>query len=115
MSPEERSGWLGGGQLERHTPRTIVSFRELELHLESVRAQGYALNDEEIYQGVRALAAPVRDYSGEVVAAVGFLGPATRITLERIPQLAEAVVAVAEEISRQAGHSHQDQRRDVAG
>lgn len=63
------------------TSRTVASVEALRTELTRVRAQGWALVNQELEEGLRALAAPVRDPSGRVVAAVNVSAHATR-TLE---------------------------------
>jgi len=90
--------------LDRFTAKTITSLDELRSHLQDIKAQGYAVDDEEFHNGVRCIAAPVRDYRREVVASVGISGPATRIMPERIPELAEMVREVGNGFSRALGY-----------
>lgn len=68
-------------RLERLTGRTVTSIEALRAELARVRAQGWALVNQELEEGLRAVAAPVRDGSGTVVAAVNVSAHATR-TLE---------------------------------
>jgi len=79
----------------RYTPATLTSRRELDADLRLVRERGYSVSDEERLPGVRAVAAPVRDGSGRVFAAVALQGPAVRFGDDRLPGLAEAVLATA--------------------
>ncbi len=85
--------------LEAYTPRTITDPVMLRAHLDQVRQAGYALDDEEFDLGVRCLAAPVFDFRGKVIGAIGISGPATRMSLERIPELAAGVVDTARALS----------------
>ncbi|MEW6771912.1 MAG: IclR family transcriptional regulator [Bacillota bacterium] len=73
--------------LRQFTINTIVNPEQLLLHIERVRAQGYAVSAEELADSLRGLAAPIMDVHGRVVAAVGIVGPASRLTLERINRL----------------------------
>jgi len=85
------------------TPRTLTTAKAMAQELERILAQGYALDDEEFCEGIRCLAAPVRDNTGRVIAALGITGPTTRFTRERIGSCAEKVLAAAEELSRSLG------------
>jgi IclR family transcriptional regulator, KDG regulon repressor len=85
--------------LPAYTPRTIATMESLRAHLERVRQVGYAVDDEESEYGMRCLAAPVRDYTGRVVAALGISGPSTRLTLDRTHQLSSTIVAAANRLS----------------
>lgn len=90
--------------LARLTPNTITTIPELKEELHSVRNRGYAVDNSEMEEGLRCIGAPVRDFSGEVVAAVSIAGPAFRITSERVPALSKNVVSAANELSVELGY-----------
>lgn len=90
--------------LPMFTPRTITDRTVLTVHIDQVRRQGYAVDDEEHVPGVRCIAAPVFDFSGRVVAAIGTSGPAGRVTYEKLPELTQTVVTVANDLSRRLGN-----------
>jgi DNA-binding IclR family transcriptional regulator len=90
--------------LRRYTARTLTDPRRLRKELERVRARGYAVDDEEHDVGVRCVAAPIRNYTGAVIASLSVSGPATRITPEAIPGLAERVKEAAGKLSLQLGY-----------
>jgi IclR family transcriptional regulator, KDG regulon repressor len=96
--------------MARFTPRTITDRDDLIRHLGQVAARGWALDDEEFTSGLRCLAAPLRDASGAVVAALGVAGPAARVTLERVDPLAALLCATATQLSHALGD-----RRPSAG
>jgi DNA-binding IclR family transcriptional regulator len=90
-------------ELRPMTPRTITAIPSFQQELERVRVQGYAVDDEEFAQGLRCLAAPVRNFTGNVVAAIGISGPVWRVSLDRVAQLTEFVRAAAHRMSQQLG------------
>ena len=97
--PERELGRvLGGRRLVAVAPRTQTSLVALRRELARVRAQGYAIADEELAEGGRAIAAPIRR-DGEVVGAVALSGPAFRLSMERLHALAPSVIAAAERIA----------------
>lgn len=85
------------------TPRTITSRDQLRLHLEQIRERGYAVDDEEHEFGVRCIAAPVYDGTGRAVASMGISGPTVRVTLAKVPLLADCVIEKAAELSEILG------------
>jgi DNA-binding IclR family transcriptional regulator len=89
--------------LAAYTPHTITGLEELEAELERIRVLGYAIDNEEYDEGLRCIGAPVRDHSGHVVAALGIGGPVTRITPDRVDELAELVMTAARGLSRRLG------------
>jgi DNA-binding IclR family transcriptional regulator len=101
-------------ELPARTARTITNPEILRLHLEEVRAQGWALDDEENDPGVRCVSVPVNGASGEPIGCIGIDGPSVRLTVER----AIAVVADLREVATRLSHAlqtTQTQRGKVAG
>jgi IclR family acetate operon transcriptional repressor len=94
--------------VERHglqaaTEKTIKSPQALRLNLEGVRRKGYAVDDEENALGIRCVAAPVFDHTGEVIAAISISGPSARIVDHRIPPLGERVRAAGQSLTKAMG------------
>lgn len=91
--------------LPRLTPNTIVDRAELLRELESVRARGYAVDNEEHEIGVRCIAAPIWDSSGRLIASVSVSAPIARVTSQRVARLAELVRRTALSISCAIGYN----------
>ena len=85
--------------LKARTKNTITTFERLHEELALVRERGYATDEEENELGVRAVAAPIADSDGEVIAEISVPGPTSRLTLDRVPEIAQAVVEAANAIS----------------
>jgi DNA-binding IclR family transcriptional regulator len=85
--------------LEGCTGNTITSSAQLRQELELVRRRGYAVDEEEYEVGVRAVAAPIADIDGNVIAEISMPGPTSRLTLDRVPGIAEALIEAANAIS----------------
>jgi len=87
-------------EMPRYTPSTITSATELHEAMSRIRRDGYALNLEERELGVRSVAAPVLDPSGNVVASVCVGGPIFRFTEEDLRgKFADLACETAEAIS----------------
>ncbi|GAB2849545.1 IclR family transcriptional regulator C-terminal domain-containing protein [Streptomyces deserti] len=84
LPDEEVEARLARTELRPLTPHTIVSARALRAELDRVRRQGYALVDQELEEGLRSVAAPVRDRDGEVVAGVNIAVHAGRTCVESV-------------------------------
>jgi DNA-binding IclR family transcriptional regulator len=95
--------------LTRLTAHTITGLPQLRRELERIREQGYALDQEEAVEGLRCVAGPVFDHTGEIVAAFSVAGPAMRLTPARIPEIARLVRETAQQISYRLGY-HRDLR-----
>jgi IclR family acetate operon transcriptional repressor len=76
----------------------------LEAQLRRIRTQGYDLNTGERWTDVRAIAAPIRDHAGEVVAGLSVSGPDGRFDEDSVSAMLPHVVSVAAEISAELGH-----------
>jgi len=101
----ELKAFLQSTELRPLTPKTITAAPILEQELERVRRQGYGFDDEEFAQGIRCLAAPVRNFTGHVVAAIGISGPVWRVSLDRVAELTEVVISMGQRLSQQLGHA----------
>ena len=95
---------LTGSQLEGYTSETIVDHVALGSHLKGVAERGYAIDNGEYLHDVRSVAAPVRDYTRNVVGALAVAGPAYRLAPQRIEaEIAPLVVKAARDLSSRLG------------
>ncbi|GAB3205117.1 IclR family transcriptional regulator [Marinactinospora thermotolerans] len=83
-SPEELGAYLERLQMRRLTAHTLSSPARLRAELDRVRAQGWAIVDQELEEGLRSVAAPIRDREGRVVAAANVSTHASRTSIEDI-------------------------------
>ncbi len=114
MPEAEQSQVLELLDLKRFTPNTVGSLQELRAQLLRVRRNGHALDLEEHEMHIRCLAAPVWDHSGAVNASLSITGPAVRMTITRLRELAPMVQAAGAGISRKLGYaSGSHQRADA--
>jgi DNA-binding IclR family transcriptional regulator len=109
FGPEQLVGPYLEEPLLGKTPNTITDPPRLRNELEKSRRLGYTTDDVENEDGVRCVAAPVRDHTGLTVAAMSVAAPAYRFELEDLPRLAPQVVAAAGELSRRIGSPSPDQ------
>jgi IclR family transcriptional regulator, KDG regulon repressor len=89
--------------LKALTPNTITSFVELRRELVAIRERGYAIDNEEIEEGVRCVGCVVRDFSGAAVAAISVSAPAFRLTREKIKRISRLVTSAANGLSAELG------------
>ncbi|HYL81362.1 MAG TPA: IclR family transcriptional regulator [Candidatus Acidoferrum sp.] len=109
-----------GGIIERtlfqpKTPRTIrtpVAFRR---ELTRIRATGFAIDNQEHIQGIRCIATPVRDHSGEVRASLCVVGPTSRMPQRRLLEIRRPLAAVAADLSARLGYGSPDGDGSDAG
>ena len=99
MSAEDLHQLVASG-FQQYTPKTITDGESLLTYLAQVRAQGYALDDEERHVGLRCVAAPVTDRSGMLRAALSISGSAAEFTADRLQHSIQAVRQAAADLSR---------------
>jgi DNA-binding IclR family transcriptional regulator len=104
LPPANLEAFLAETELRTHTPHTITDPERLRRELVRAREQGFAMDKEEIEPGLRCVAAPIRDYSGGVIASVSISGPSSRMTSELLPQLCQTLVEHALRISNELGY-----------
>ncbi|MEA5012286.1 MAG: IclR family transcriptional regulator [Angelakisella sp.] len=96
--------------LPAYTDHTITNLNRLRKELIQVRVQGYAMDNEECELGARCVAAPVKDFTNKIVAAVSVSGPITRMTTEHIvenlPHLLEAAAKISSHLGYEAIRDH---------
>lgn len=87
--------WLAEHPLERRTAHTLIDADAVMAELERVRAQGYAVSDQETVTGLRVLAAPITDIDGMPIAAMSVAAPAFGHTLEAFVEEAREITCAA--------------------
>lgn len=103
LPEEELSAIIDAWPLARLTPNTIIHKDELIARLASIRELGYSIDNEEIEIGLRCVGAPVRDHSGEVIAAVAISAPRFRLLEDDLDRFGAMVQQAADAISARLG------------
>ena len=101
MTPDHRREVLGTAGLNRLTRHTITSPEQLDAQIDSAARDGFACSFED---GLNAIAAPIRDHTGQVIAALSVSGPVYRFTRQRLGEVAPDVIAAAASIIHRMGH-----------
>ena len=104
LPEEEWNRIIAKEGLRRYTPNTITQRSRLKSHLREIRRRGYAFSDQEVDPDVRAIAAPILNATGQVVAGLSVAGPAYRISKKRVPPLKKLVIGYAQKISALLGY-----------
>ncbi len=91
-------------RLAAFTPNTVTDGDALRAELVQIRAAGWASVSEELEVGLNAVAAPVRDSRGTVVAALSVSGPTYRLNADRFAATAKLAIAAADVVSRRLGY-----------
>jgi DNA-binding IclR family transcriptional regulator len=101
---EELEEIIGKSGMERRTAKTITTLPRLLKELEKVRAQGYAVDDEENNMGARCVAASIFDERGAICASLGLSGTTQQVSAETMPRILEALKDAARHISMGMGY-----------
>lgn len=111
LDPARRAAVLPA-TLSRYTSKTLADHAMLTIDLDQIAARGFSVDDEERNEGMRCIAAPVRNLHGEVVAGISVSGPTSRVASNRIDAFAAHVMAAAETLSQRLGARPKDPRDD---
>ena len=95
---EDADALISRLSMNSRTSLTLASTEELKKELPVIREFGYAIDDEEYFDGVRCLAAPIRDAGNTVIAAIGITGTASRFTRDRNEEIAVLVKHAAKQM-----------------
>ncbi len=90
--------------ISSYTRNTITSVDDLIRHLQEAQQRGYTVDLEEFEDGLRCIAAPIRDYTRKVIGALSVSGPAHRLTDEKIGHsIGPEVIRLAQDLSARLG------------
>ncbi len=102
LSFEERKKIYNQG-LVKFTDKTIVNPDFLEKHLQQILLQGFSIDQEETYEGMCSVAAPILNFDEKIVAAISIAVPSIRFTDEKINFFSDLVKETGELISKSLG------------
>ena len=100
----ERAAALQEAKLQELTSNTITDRTALEAELAQIRRQGYSVDNMEHEEGVYCIACPIRDHTGEVIAAVSVTTTSLRLKLEKLMALLPTLTATVDAISQELGY-----------
>ena len=103
LGPEQIERYLATHELARYTPKTIVEREALAREIGEVRRNGIGFDDGEFDAEARCVAVPVRDFTGQVIGAIGISGPIWRLSIQALQEKANQVRDAAADVSRTLG------------
>ena len=92
-------------KLEAYTPNTIATFDNLLEQLENMRAQGFSIDNEEVYPGITCIAMPIKNHQNQTIAAVSISGPSSRLHINKILNIKDDLARACRELSVYLGNS----------
>ena len=105
MTEKELQDYINNINLKPRTPHTVTRVDDLKRQLKQIRRDGVAFEDEEHELGIRTIAAPVRDWEDNIVAAISVVSPTVRMTKQRMQEIAPIVKNYALKISHAMGYN----------
>ena len=103
LPPVDRVSIISKLRFERYTARTLVTRQTFDAELRRVRSAGYAFDDEEHFEGIRCIAAPIFAYTGHAVASLCVVGPKLRMTRQKTRELRGPLLECAQSLSTRLG------------
>ena len=104
LNEEERNEYLRQIRLIPHGPNTIVSRNKLRDELEKTRERGYAVDNEELAAGLRCIAAPVFDHTGQAKFAISIACPSIRLSFDEIDNMQTKIKEICRRFSTRMGY-----------
>jgi len=104
LSDEQVDDYLERTELTAMTPNTITTPERMRREVTEVRRAGLAIDDGEFDPEARCVAVPVRDFTGQVIGALGISGPVWRLSIETLKKRAALVRAAADKLSAEFGY-----------
>lgn len=111
-SGEKLDEYLQVKQLLPFTPNTITSKEQLLQELADIMKKGYSIDDEECELGARCIAAPIRNYTGKIVACISVSGPTIRMNMKQVDRLKPIIVEIASKVSKSLAYANQPLPQD---
>jgi DNA-binding IclR family transcriptional regulator len=100
----ELDQFLARAEMVPHTAKSIIDRERLRLEIVDVRRRGIAYDDAEFDEEVRCVAAPIRNFSGIIIAAIGISGPIWRLSINALQDKGKVTHEAAERLSAEFGY-----------
>ena len=107
MSEDELNEYLASHNLKPFTPKSIRSADALRKELQLIKDRGWSIDDEEHEENIMCIGAPVKDYTGDVVAAISVSWPLFRFDNENLNKIIKKITTSAKEISKILGYTEE--------
>jgi DNA-binding IclR family transcriptional regulator len=114
LSESDVDRLLGKYPLKPFTKKTITEPRAFKKRLKKIREQGYFVDEEEAIDGITGVAAPLRDFTGNVVAAIGAGFISSSVNGKEVREIRNEVLKAAQTISQELGHLARTKHADSA-
>lgn len=113
LTDEEINNLYKDKTLTKNTPNTITDLEELKEELKIIKRQGYAVDNEELLQDMRCIAAPIYNNVGDIIAAASITTLVSRLTNEKLENKKGHLMYAVHKISKELGYDGQNQYEEV--
>jgi DNA-binding IclR family transcriptional regulator len=103
LRPDQLQRFLQRVELKPSTEKSVTEIPALLREIDEVRQSGIAFDDGEFNLEVRCVAVPVKDFTGQIVGALGISGPIWRLSIQALQNRAKIVQAAADRLSAEFG------------
>jgi IclR family KDG regulon transcriptional repressor len=114
LAPDQLERFAARAEFKAYTRNSITSTEQLRREIAEIRRTGVAIDDGEFDRELRCVALAVRDFSGQVIGAIGISGPVWRLSIEVLQKLARVVRASADRLSAEFGYTGTGELRTKA-
>jgi DNA-binding IclR family transcriptional regulator len=111
LAPDQFDRFVARTEFKAETPNSITNPDALRREIAQVRRTGMAFDDGEFDTEMRCVALPVRDFSGQIIGALGISGPVWRLSIETLQKRARLVRAAADRLSAEFGYTGEGEPR----
>jgi len=115
LGPDQLERFLERADLKPSTENSITEIPALLSEIQEVKRTGIAYDDAEFNPEVRCVAVPVKDFTGQVVGAIGISGPIWRLSMQALKSRAKAIQVAADRLSREFGAEKAASPPDLPG
>lgn len=106
MTDDEVNFIWDNSNIEKLTENTVVDFNKFKENLNIIKQQGYSIDEQENEIGIRCIASPILDYSGQVCGAISISGSIISFKEEKISEFSKLITEYANEISQELGYKN---------
>src|SRR5258708_5792427 len=103
LRPDQLQRFLERVELKPSTEKSITDIAVLRREIEEIRRSGIAFDDGEFNLEVRCVAVPVRDFTGQIIGALGISGPVWRLSIQALQSRAKMLQGAADRLSADFG------------
>ena len=104
LKEEEIDEIWNSSNITKFTDKTITNLEDFKAYLNHAKIKGYVLDDQEIEEGIRCIGAPIRNYTGEICAALSISSSIFTFTDEKIEEYSSIILEYANKISQRLGY-----------